>query len=59
MLFAAGTIDKDYPKRIGGYSFEMGPPATLRIFQRLQPAFRYRHVTVCQKDSQDMTDADR
>lgn len=54
-----GTIDKDYPRSKGGYAFEFGEPATKRLLERLGPSFSYRVVTAFQKDSLEVTDADR
>lgn len=54
-----GTIDKDYPRTSGGYAFEFGEPATKRILQKLQPSFDFEVVTLCQKDSQEITNGDR
>lgn len=58
-LQTGGTIDKDYPRKQGGYAFEIGPPAALRILERLDPAFSYEVQTVFQKDSLDIDAADR
>ena len=54
-----GTIDKDYPKRHGGYAFEICDAATKRILSRALPYLGIHHFTVCQKDSQEITQADR
>jgi len=54
-----GTIDKDYPKAIKGYAFEISEPAVKRIIEKLNPNFEYEIITVCRKDSQDITDEDR
>jgi L-asparaginase len=54
-----GTIDKDYPKNIKGYAFEIGEPAVKRILEKIKPGFEYEIVTVFQKDSQEITDDDR
>lgn len=58
-LQTGGTIDKDYPRSLGGYAFEIGPPAAARILERLNPTFGYAIETVLQKDSLDITAADR
>ena len=58
-LIIVGTIDKEYPKSIGGYAFEIGDPAARRVFERVNPALQIEYVTVCRKYSQDITDADR
>lgn len=55
-----GTIDKDYPKTTNGWGFEIGEPAFRRLLQeRLSPSFEYEFLTICQKDSTEITDLDR
>ena len=56
-----GTIDKDYPRTKLGYNFEIGPPAIEPILQKIKPSlnFAYQLKTVCQKDSQELTETDR
>ncbi len=54
-----GTIDKDYPRTSKGWAFEFGDPAVQRILDKLNPSFEYELVTSCQKDSLELTDADR
>ncbi len=54
-----GTIDKDYPKTTGGYAFEISEPAVKRILERLNPSFEYEIISLCKKDSQDITEEDR
>ena len=54
-----GTIDKAYPKAIGGYAFDIGEAAFITILNDLQPSFRFETNTICQKDSQDITIEDR
>lgn len=54
-----GTIDKDYPRKMGGYAFEIYEPAVKRILERLKPEFDYEIISVLKKDSQDITDDDR
>ena len=56
-----GTIDKDYPRTKLGYNFEIGPPAIKPILQKIKPSlnFAYQLKTVCQKDSQELTETDR
>lgn len=54
-----GTIDKDYPRTQKGYAFEIGPPAVVRILEKLNPSFSYEVQTVLQKDSLDITEQDR
>ncbi|XP_013415002.1 L-asparaginase 1 [Lingula anatina] len=54
-----GTIDKDYPRTLGGYAFEICEPAVERMFNKIQTNFQITYQTVCRKDSQDITDEDR
>ena len=56
-----GTIDKEYPKTIGGYNFEIGDPAIDRAVARVKPTvgFSYRSKSICQKDSQEIDQTDR
>lgn len=54
-----GTIDKDYPRTVKGYAFEIGEPAIKKILDKIRPGFGYKVVTLLQKDSGDITDADR
>lgn len=54
-----GTIDKDYPKTTKGYAFEFGEPATHRILEKLNPSFEFEIHTAFQKDSLEISSADR
>ena len=54
-----GTIDKDYPHTTKGWAFEFGEPATNRILEKLNPSFEYKVITAFQKDSLEITEADR
>lgn len=54
-----GSIDKDYPKSVKGYAFEIGEPAVKRILERFNPTFEYEIISVLKKDSLDMNDKDR
>ena len=54
-----GTIDKDYPNKTKGWAFEYGEPATNRILEKINPSFEFEVITVCQKDSLEITDQDR
>ncbi|XP_076442677.1 uncharacterized protein LOC143281358 [Babylonia areolata] len=54
-----GTIDKDYPKRKGGYSFELCDSGALSVLRKVQPSFPFRLVTPCLEDSQDLTNQHR
>jgi len=59
IIQTGGTIDKDYPRTIRGYAFEIGEPATQRIFERFGLELPAVFRTVCRKDSQEITADDR
>ena len=54
-----GTIDKDYPKPLMGYAFEIGEPAVERILYRVHPNFVSSVTQLLKKDCLDITDEDR
>lgn len=54
-----GTIDKDLPKAVNGYAFEIGEPAVIRILAKVKSNFEYEIIPLLQKDSLDLDDADR
>lgn len=54
-----GTIDKDYPRTMRGYAFEISEPAIKRILKNLNPTFEYEVLSICKKDSMDITEEDR
>ncbi len=54
-----GTIDKDYPRKTGGYAFEITKPAVKRILELLGPTIEYEIVPLLQKDSLELTENDR
>ncbi|KAK7483537.1 hypothetical protein BaRGS_00025211 [Batillaria attramentaria] len=54
-----GTIDKDYPKRQGGYAFEICGSGAMSVLERCRPTFPFRVVTACTEDSQDLTELHR
>lgn len=54
-----GTIDKDYPKLVKAYHFEICDPAVTRILEKIKPVFDYEIVSLLKKDSMDLTDEDR
>ena len=54
-----GTIDKDYPRTTKGYAFEIAEPAVKRILQRINSNFEFEILSVCKKDSMDLTEKDR
>lgn len=61
LLQTGGTIDKSYP--IGnenhGYSFVIATPAYERILKRINPRFQHETKTILQKDSLDISEAER
>ncbi len=62
LIQAGGTIDKGYfPNNTNhGYNFEIGTPAFKRILKRAGfSEFEACYSVACQKDSLDITDADR
>jgi L-asparaginase len=66
ILLLGGTIDKDYPKTTNGQGFEISnEPAFDRILKErlsspVQPlSFQYETLTVCRKDSLEITNDDR
>jgi L-asparaginase len=54
-----GTIDKDYPKTVKGYGFEITEPSVERILKKIIPSFTYKIKSILKKDSQDITSGDR
>ena len=67
ILTTGGTIDKDYPRSTGGYAFEINEPAVGRILESYQSHYKqneksiipYEVISVCKKDSTEITDDDR
>ena len=54
-----GTIDKDYPKTILGYGFEITEPAVKRIMENVNPSFKFEIISIFKKDSTEITEEDR
>lgn len=54
-----GTIDKDYPRVMASYAFEIAQPAVRKFMKQVRPSFKYRIVEAIKKDSLDITDLDR
>lgn len=54
-----GTIDKDYPKVVKSYDFEIRDSSVPRMLMKVFPNFKYKIVSVCKKDSMDITVSDR
>ncbi len=59
IIQTGGTIDKDYPKSIGGYAFEIGEPAAKRILARAKHSHEVVFYKLLKKDSLDITNTDR
>ncbi|XP_062603423.1 uncharacterized protein LOC134265185 [Saccostrea cucullata] len=59
LIQTGGTIDKEYPKTNLGYAFEVTDAAVRRILPRARVGVAYDVKTICQKDSQDISDVDR
>ncbi len=56
---AGGTIDKDYPRTLKGYAFEIGEPAVKRILEKAHPSFDSEVISLLRKDSLDLTEKHR
>lgn len=59
LIQTGGTIDKDYPKSIKGWAFEIGDPAYLRIIEKLPKNISWENIPLLKKDSTELTDMDR
>ena len=59
LIQTGGTIDKDYPKTIKGWAFEIGEPAFLRIIEKLPKTIDWEIISLLKKDSTELTQADR
>jgi L-asparaginase len=59
VIATGGTIDKDYPKSIGGYAFEFGEPAVKRMLHDWQTNIEFEILSPFQKDSLEINDSDR
>jgi L-asparaginase len=57
-LQAGGTIDKDYPRTVKGYGFEITGPSVMRILKKIRPSFSFDVKPILKKDSQDITPFD-
>ena len=54
-----GTIDKEYPQGAEAYKFVITTPAVERILAWVAPTVEHRVISVCKKESMDLTDEDR
>lgn len=59
LIQTGGTIDKDYPKSIKGWAFEIGEPAFLRIIEKLPKSIDWEIIPLLKKDSTEITNDDR
>ncbi|KAI8483592.1 PREDICTED: uncharacterized protein LOC109469723 isoform X2 [Branchiostoma belcheri] len=59
VIQTGGTIDKDYPRSVGGYAFEIGSSAAQSILDRMNLAMPVEYGSVFRKDSQEINDWDR
>jgi len=60
IIQTGGTIDKDYPKLSGGYAFEFSEEmAAKRILNNVNHDIDFEFISVCKKDSLDLTDFER
>ncbi len=59
VIQTGGTIDKDYPKSMGGDAFEIGEPAAKRIFAGAKHSHEVVFYELLKKDSLDITNTDR
>ncbi len=58
-VIVSGTIDKLYPKNVGGYAFEIGEAALLRVLDRMSIPYTVETKRLCRKDSQDISGSHR
>jgi L-asparaginase len=59
LIQTGGTIDKDYPKSIHGWAFEISEPAYLRIIEKLPKNIEWESIPLLKKDSTQINEADR
>jgi L-asparaginase len=59
LIQTGGTIDKDYPKTIKGWAFEIDEPAFLRIIEKLPNTIDWEIIPLLKKDSTELTQTDR
>lgn len=59
LIQTGGTIDKDYPKSVRGWAFEIGDPAFLRIIEKLPKSMEWEVIPLLQKDSLELNKSDR
>ena len=59
IIQTGGTIDKNYPKSINGWGFEISDAAAYRILSNKALSVDYRIISACKKDSTKLNDKDR
>jgi L-asparaginase len=59
LIQTGGTIDKDYPKTMNGWAFEIGDAAFFRIIAKLPKSIEWETISLFRKDSTELTDEDR
>lgn len=59
LIQTGGTIDKDYPKSIRGWAFEIGDPAFVRIIEKLPKTMEWEIIPLLKKDSLEINTTDR
>lgn len=59
LIQTGGTIDKDYPKSIKGWAFEIGEPAFMRIIEKVPKTIAWEFIPLLKKDSTELTKDDR
>lgn len=59
LIQTGGTIDKDYPKSIGGWNFEIGEAAFKRMVKLLPSSIEWNFVELLKKDSLELNQNDR
>jgi len=59
IIQTGGTIDKNYPKSIKGWGFEISDAAAYRILSNKALSVDYRIISACKKDSTKLNDKDR
>ena len=59
IIQTGGTIDKNYPKSINGWGFEIDNAAVDQILSNKALSVDYRIISACKKDSTKLNDNDR
>ena len=59
IIQTGGTIDKNYPKNINGWGFEIDNAAVDQILSNKALSVDYRIISACKKDSTKLNDNDR